>query len=992
MGKLRGSKNTKKNGSPRHSPGGNSPRRQLSPASDDADGEAIYRKSRGQILETIKSTITAMDFVCTEEVRKYIKLQDQVRKKVGCSNSPGSHVTKRFSQIIRERDDAGKVARKSMEKVLSQVQGGKASKAINALHGLAKLITGELKLKHLEVCDDSLVKFYPASVLRHDSEKSPEDVLDVFFAMVECTTILQNAPKKELLDKNARGLKTLMGGLSRIIMERVRTQNSLEVLVTDAISAFKRFENANAVWSEGSLQKDFEACKKKITHFTRALVEAKVEQDIAALECKLHTYKNQGVVRIDDKDKKAETDETVQKAAVKLYTEQKTFFSLESHKWVLQRNYIPEIYNDLYPTFSSSLDVFLRSIDATNDDYRSVNRLITDRTLAEYNNITYLLPSVLSAKYERYRCLLKRYSMAHRQDIKALCKELAMQKTLEAYVVERVSAVFGDNSDIYLHFEQGHSDIYEVLESADFNNSVHNPILLIWHMLHVVAKCHQAGVILGDIRPNSFVIDNNGLPHIHAFKHARILGQTQGVRESVIDYEGGEFQPPELRGHEDTGRWGEVADMYALGKTIAVIAGAGKASLDSVGAQKDINTLIAGMTNNRAESRWKASYALNRCSELLSRLKAESASLHSRREGVKELKELLLRTREDLDYAAVLAKEDLLEIAHKKEEIGYQEQNLEQRMDKMSHYVHAMKDQTRQEARQREPDYWSGKSDKLFEFYPIPKASHLFEVFRNILQTDDPKSLNQGRDVREKGKYSALHLTAVWRMENSSLWRNYSVERSHMRELVYRRNIDVRTFYLRQNLFKYVKQLPGNEDLYTDVNETFLLHGTSPDPILSICTSGVNERFTSLALFGKGTYFAEDPAKTDQYVQGDGVLGSHPALHQRLFPPHGHAKFPEYPYKAYYIFLCRVLIGFAVHVHCVDSKTEQMYNIHYRGARIFATNDRRELAEIPGIVTPPMSYHSLIAEKGGAIVRFREFCQFHSTRVYPEYLICYTRK
>ena len=50
----------------------------------------------------------------------------------------------------------------------------------------------------------------------------------------------------------------------------------------------------------------------------------------------------------------------------------------------------------------------------------------------------------------------------------------------------------------------------------------------------------------------------------------------------------------------------------------------------------------------------------------------------------------------------------------------------------------------------------------------------------------------------------------------------------------------------------------------------------------------------------------------------------------------------------------------------------------------------RELAAIPG-VAPPTSYHSLVAELGKDIVRYREFVLFHGDYVCPEYLIAYHR-
>jgi hypothetical protein len=45
---------------------------------------------------------------------------------------------------------------------------------------------------------------------------------------------------------------------------------------------------------------------------------------------------------------------------------------------------------------------------------------------------------------------------------------------------------------------------------------------------------------------------------------------------------------------------------------------------------------------------------------------------------------------------------------------------------------------------------------------------------------------------------------------------------------------------------------------------------------------------------------------------------------------------------------------------------------------------------VPG-VTPPIFHHSLIAELGPVIVRYREFVLFHSEYVHIDYVIAYHR-
>ena len=60
------------------------------------------------------------------------------------------------------------------------------------------------------------------------------------------------------------------------------------------------------------------------------------------------------------------------------------------------------------------------------------------------------------------------------------------------------------------------------------------------------------------------------------------------------------------------------------------------------------------------------------------------------------------------------------------------------------------------------------------------------------------------------------------------------------------------------------------------------------------------------------------------------------------------------------------------------------------GASVFAASDSRELAAVPR-ASPPVHFHSLVAETGGRIARFREFIVFHGSYIYPEYLLAFQR-
>lgn len=271
----------------------------------------------------------------------------------------------------------------------------------------------------------------------------------------------------------------------------------------------------------------------------------------------------------------------------------------------------------------------------------------------------------------------------------------------------------------------------------------------------------------------------------------------------------------------------------------------------------------------------------------------------------------------------------------------------------------------------------------------INPKSKLHNVFVGVLVTDKPDQLNKGRDVKEKGEYDRLELAGVWRIENASNWEQYNHERKRIREELTFNNVKAPHFYMRKALFDALQELPGINDLYAECNETYLLHGTRAENVVPMMIDGINPPpWESNSLFGNGIYFAEDSCKNDQYGVGDANYGDYPDLHRFLYAPSSDYPFPRAPYKAYYMFLCRVIVGYAVQVTCTDSAKRSMINNFHDGHPIFRDEKERELATIP---ETNMRYHCLVAKKGGAIVRFREFCQYHGNRVYPEYLMCYSR-
>lgn len=247
------------------------------------------------------------------------------------------------------------------------------------------------------------------------------------------------------------------------------------------------------------------------------------------------------------------------------------------------------------------------------------------------------------------------------------------------------------------------------------------------------------------------------------------------------------------------------------------------------------------------------------------------------------------------------------------------------------------------------------------------------------------QALHEGTEATGSEPYTRLHLTRAWRLEHHLLWSRYcqamaEIE-SHIEHMKYR-PVSMRNEVssLSDELCDWAVSL--GSVLNERANEKLLAHGTKPGAITQIVATGLNERFCSSAVFGKGTYLAEDAGKCDQYAAIDGELGDFPELHQLLFREGG----APHPCDVRYLFICRAVLGAAVHT--IDGTTDAS-----SGAPVWAKNAPvgSELAAVPGS-SPPMPYHSLIVETGGRVARYREVVLTHGERVYPEYLVAYQRR
>jgi len=159
--------------------------------------------------------------------------------------------------------------------------------------------------------------------------------------------------------------------------------------------------------------------------------------------------------------------------------------------------------------------------------------------------------------------------------------------------------------------------------------------------------------------------------------------------------------------------------------------------------------------------------------------------------------------------------------------------------------------------------------------------------------------------------------------------------------------------------------------LQKDVNECFLVHGTKPEHVVEILSTGLNERFSG-GLFGHGVYLAEDPGKCDQYtVEDNGNVELAAALYGAGGQQNGMC----------YMFVCRALLGW-------PAFTKDGKDLVSGGPVWAAGATDRELSKVPGT---QFEHTSLVAELGTRIIRYREFVLTHGDRVHPDFLLAYER-
>jgi hypothetical protein len=267
----------------------------------------------------------------------------------------------------------------------------------------------------------------------------------------------------------------------------------------------------------------------------------------------------------------------------------------------------------------------------------------------------------------------------------------------------------------------------------------------------------------------------------------------------------------------------------------------------------------------------------------------------------------------------------------------------------------------------------------------LASDASVLRSLEKLLETEHPGWLGKGKDVSKKyGPYDSLKLACAWKVDHPKNWKKYTAGVERVQEEV----------ELLRRKGKDVDKVPGlpvrtaraaaeGFAMEAGSNEAILLHGTSPDRLLELLSTGFNERYSGTnagTAFGDGVYLAEDVGKTDQYVGADSAYDPSSELHKRLY-----GRTVRHPGDVFYVLVVRAALGYPVRTQQNGKAATSMDN----GAPIFPKSFR-ELSPVPG-VKPPIVHHSLIAELGKVIERYREFVLFHSEYVHIDYVIAYHR-
>ena len=320
------------------------------------------------------------------------------------------------------------------------------------------------------------------------------------------------------------------------------------------------------------------------------------------------------------------------------------------------------------------------------------------------------------------------------------------------------------------------------------------------------------------------------------------------------------------------------------------------------------------------------------------------------------------------------------------------------------------------------PLHWTQQlgSEAGYHLVRLDENDPTVHTLQHMVAETRPNEFGEGFDASARGwmrtglKSGNRHAQFVraWRVENASQWRMHQacaeriaadLSRGPPSDALAASKSDP----LRAALREGGERLPGN--LRPECAECFLLHGcplaTDNGNLGDILQNGLDQAFAGANAgnaFGVGIYFGEDIEKCDQYtrlpanqLKRDKIEGLAPLFRQLYGSPR-----PEHD-DVLYVLVCRAIMGYSIRTAGVDIPMDGQLSksaptqprdpncpapgcksvFHQPRARkklIGVVNPRTEEQ-----IKPLLHHHSLIAELGARILRFREFVLFNGNQVYP---------
>ncbi|CAL1535023.1 unnamed protein product [Lymnaea stagnalis] len=278
------------------------------------------------------------------------------------------------------------------------------------------------------------------------------------------------------------------------------------------------------------------------------------------------------------------------------------------------------------------------------------------------------------------------------------------------------------------------------------------------------------------------------------------------------------------------------------------------------------------------------------------------------------------------------------------------------------------------------PSYWSLNKSKKFwsnlknRIYGKEKKL-LVEVDKEtkdavtklVTQTLDIGLVGQGNDAAGIN-YSSLKVLDVKRVENAEMFERYRVQRKRLFDKMVRKGKicpDIGKLKGSKGRVCTTELLSDSmkKELYYEVNEHYLFHGTKSDTIEALIHNGLDPRLSNEAtMFGKGIYAAERATKSDQYTD---------SKQQRT--PNG---------TKLTLILTRMLLG---NVFLCDDKHK---SVQSKGSKKLSRPPCMSCLEDFCKCRDQTLFDSVM---GDGKWLFREFVVYESSQCYPEYVITYTR-